>query len=129
MSLQDSDVYKSQLYSTEWGVWGKEKYTLTETAIQNKHVCERNVLKSLITDIPTRLLLGLRYTYGICDLKAYGRPLSKEEFDYLKKVYNEAVKYTSDVQSKGLSELARELYCIHKTAFNIEGFQEGWIFR
>lgn len=119
------DILNAQLKSTEWGVWGKEAYTFSPKAIKKKHDNEINVLQSLTINIPERLLIGLRYSYGICDLNAYAKPLSENEFLYLKNIYYEAKQYTQQLVYPGLKELAIELFLINKTASGIEGFQRG----
>jgi hypothetical protein len=129
MYLRDEDNNSqtyARLYSLDWGIWGKEKYTLDEECQNTKHILEYALIQKLIIEIPERLKLALRYSYGICDLGALSSPISEKEFANLSEVYYAALEYSCHLP-EGLSELITELYCIYKTAGEIPGFTDGQI--
>ena len=113
------------LNSPNWGIWGKEKYTFNEEEQNAKHIKEITLLHKLIEGIPERMQLALRYSFGICNLKAYSMPISEKEFSYLSGIYNDAIEYTKEISDIGFRELVEEIYCIHKTASEIPGFTKG----
>jgi hypothetical protein len=115
----------TRLSSPDWGIWGKEKYQYTEEQQEEKHANEISVLNKLLENIPERLKIALRFSYAICDLKAYASPLSQKEFDHLSGIYADALKYASPINDDGFRELMQELYCIHKTASEIPDFTRG----
>jgi hypothetical protein len=119
------DQMLARLESPDWGIWGKEKYTFNEEKLHEKHQEEISRVRKLRKEIPDRLLLALRYSYGICGLDAYSLPITEDEFDYLCGIYNEASVYINSISDDGFAALVKEFYCIHKTASLIPGFTNG----
>lgn len=115
----------NRLHSSDWGIWGKEKYTYDELEQKEKHEKEKTILGKLLKGAPERLKVALRYSYGICDLKAYARPISEEEFVHLSRIYNDALAYTAKITDAGFRELIMELFFIHQTAKEIPEFTNG----
>ena len=116
------DQKLARLESPDWGIWGKEKYTFNEPKLHEKHQEEILRVRKLRKGIPDRLLLALRYSYGICGLDAYSLTITEEEFNYLCGIYNEASVYINSISDDGFAALIKEFYCIHKTASLIPGF-------
>ena len=84
-----------------------------------------DILKNISRNIPERLKVGLRYTYGLCDLDAYAMPITEEEFANLSCIYQEANSFVDGVENAGFRYLLKELYYIQRTASDIPGFKEG----
>ncbi len=111
--------------NSNWGVWGKEKYTLNDTQQNAKHLKEKSIFRKITANIPERLRKAMIYTYGLCDLEAYSSPITEAEFEYLSGIYEEAEDYTSEIKDKGIKLLLKEFYYIQKTASEIPGFTNG----
>lgn len=119
------DLMKDRLHSHDWGIWGKEKYTYSEDKQREKHLRESALLMKLLKGCPERLKVALRYSYGICGLDAYSLPISESEFHQLSRIYKDAITFALKIPDEGMRDLYTELYCIHFTAKEINGFEKG----
>lgn len=89
-----------------------------------KHIKEFEVLNEMFGNIPDRLKVALRVSYGDFD-KAHASSVSEIEFEKLLAIYNDGLEYTCNISDESLRKLVQELYFINKTASAIPGFTKG----
>ncbi len=114
----------NQLKSGFWGIWGVEQYKYSPRLKTGKHQREAKFLhKILASDLPFRIKLGLNYTYGICNLQGFSKPISSHELKQLDLFYHEAVEFSEEYPE--MRVLLQELFLIKKIADCIPGFTGG----
>ncbi|MEN7548111.1 hypothetical protein AAG747_09325 [Rapidithrix thailandica] len=114
-----------QHLSANWGIWGKEKYTYSAKAIEDKAKKQKNRLASFFKKYPDRLRYGLNFSYGVCDLKGYAKPFDSQEMELLHSIYQEACQQAEFTQLPAYKLLITELACIRLAALRIPGFAKG----
>jgi hypothetical protein len=117
--------HSNQYNSDNWGIWGKEKYTLPESQLQAKHYDQLKTLSECLELSPVRIKHALNFTYGLCNLSGYADPITKVEFNMLLGIYQDAIRHSSSVQNDSIRFLIQELYCIRRVAEENAHFKAG----